>query len=394
MAANRPSGDVPVAPTLQTNGIVFAPADGFLRLLLVNALLTIATLGLYRFWARAAEWREICARVRIDGDPLEYVGSGADGLRRFLAAAAAIAALLAVLRLAWLWLATSASWPVAVAMTLLGAAMVWPVAVMAAHERYRHRVEHLLWRGIRFGYHGTLRGYVRLWLVGVAALVASGGFAWPRIRWDLLRYRMTHTTLGDRNLACAEMPRHVRQWGRAAVGAVWLVGLAWLLPASLAPALPRPNLLVGAALLWVVLTDRRHHAQAALVAPSLGDAHLAWRGPPAIAGAGAFLYGLVLVLALLALAMVGRVVDFGAALDALAVRLDPLALQALSIGAILALLALHRVLRVGLLTSEHWRSQCGQLELRGAEALAALRQRPATAPVARTGFADAMTGGV
>ena len=113
-----------------------------------------------------------------------------------------------------------------------------------------------------------------------------------------------------------------------------------------------------------------------------------------MAAAGAFLYGLVVVLVLLAVAMVGRIVDFGAALDALAVWLDPLALQVLSIGAILALLAMHRVLRVGLLTSEYWRSLCGQLDLRGAAALAALRQRPATAPVARTGFADAVTGGV
>lgn len=394
MAASGPPGDTPVAPIQQKTGIVFAPADGFLRLLLRNALLTIATLGLYRFWARAAEWREICARVRVDGDPLEYVGSGADGLRRFLAAAAVIAALLALQRLAWPWLGAGASWPVVAAMTLLATAMVWLVAVAAAHERHRHRVEHLLWRGIRFGYRGSLRAYVRLWLGGVVALVASGGLAWPRIRWDMLRYRITHTTLGDRAFVCGEMPRHVGQWGRAAVAAVWLFALAWLLPHSVAPALPRPNLLVAAGLLWVVLTDRRHHAQAALVAASLGDAHLVWRCAPPVAAAGAFLYGLVVVLVLLAVAMVGRIVDFGAALDALAVWLDPLALQVLSIGAILALLAMHRVLRVGLLTSEHWRSLCGQLDLRGAAALAALRQRPATAPVARTGFADAVTGGV
>ena len=55
-------------------------------LALKNALLTIVTLTLYRFWARTAMRRRLWSRAWIMGDPLEYTGTGWELFRGFLIA--------------------------------------------------------------------------------------------------------------------------------------------------------------------------------------------------------------------------------------------------------------------------------------------------------------------
>src|SRR5262245_59455913 len=49
-----------------------------------NALLSLVTLTLYRFWARASMRRRLWARTSVLGDPLEYSGTGWELFRGFL----------------------------------------------------------------------------------------------------------------------------------------------------------------------------------------------------------------------------------------------------------------------------------------------------------------------
>ena len=56
----------------------------FLPIALTNLLLTIVTLGVYRFWAKARERRYLWSRTRFIDDPLEWTGTGKEMFVGFL----------------------------------------------------------------------------------------------------------------------------------------------------------------------------------------------------------------------------------------------------------------------------------------------------------------------
>ena len=56
----------------------------FLKVLIVNGILTILTLGIYRFWAKTKVWRFFWSNVRFLDDPLEYTGTGGELFVGFL----------------------------------------------------------------------------------------------------------------------------------------------------------------------------------------------------------------------------------------------------------------------------------------------------------------------
>jgi uncharacterized membrane protein YjgN (DUF898 family) len=60
------------------------PTESFLILAIRNFGLTLATFGLYHFWARVETRRRVHRAIHIDGAPLDYSGSGREGLMSFL----------------------------------------------------------------------------------------------------------------------------------------------------------------------------------------------------------------------------------------------------------------------------------------------------------------------
>ena len=56
--------------------IEYVDKPGLLRIALINALLFVVTLSLYRFWAKTNVRRHIWGCVHVNGEPLEYTGRG------------------------------------------------------------------------------------------------------------------------------------------------------------------------------------------------------------------------------------------------------------------------------------------------------------------------------
>src|SRR5437868_5951300 len=73
---NAPNGAS--APTGEAVGIAYVPQPGLLRTAIINAILNVITLGIYRFWARTNVRRHIWSCVHINGEPLEYTGTGTE----------------------------------------------------------------------------------------------------------------------------------------------------------------------------------------------------------------------------------------------------------------------------------------------------------------------------
>jgi len=167
-------------------------------IVLINTLLNIITLTLYRFWAKTRVRRFLWSRTTLLGDPFEYTGSGKELFLGFL-----IVLFVVVLPAIGLNVAAEYFWaeedPVRygtfmfifymVALFLLG---------VAIYRARRFRLSRTAWRGIRPALTGSSVIYG---LINMAIYLANGatfGWAVPWGRLRLMEQMMSHTYFGDR----------------------------------------------------------------------------------------------------------------------------------------------------------------------------------------------------
>lgn len=173
----------------------FQPEAGLNRLVLRNALLEVATLRLYRFWARTDLRRHLWASLKIGDDGLEYTGQGWE---LFLGFAIAFTAYipLAYLLSSFFVVNTDA------ALATLVFNGWWLIAIfLAAAGRYSARgyqLSRTLWRGIYAGQDGSRWAYASRYIIWSAAFCVTGGLSVPWACENLARYRVRHTIWGDR----------------------------------------------------------------------------------------------------------------------------------------------------------------------------------------------------
>src|SRR3954470_2102207 len=106
-----------------------------------TGLLTILTLGIYRFWARTRTRRYLWAHVLLGEDRLEYSGTGGELFRGFLRVALIFAPLsiaIAILDATLLPGINSVQLPVLVVLAIIG-----------RYYARRYRLTRTRWRGIR-----------------------------------------------------------------------------------------------------------------------------------------------------------------------------------------------------------------------------------------------------
>lgn len=165
-----------------------------LQLVLKNMVLTVLTLGIYRFWAKTAVRQGFWRHISIAGERLEYTGTGGELFVGFLIATCVLLPFFAV---------TSIVEPIA-SISATGA-VVWNgvyffglflLTQTAIFRMRRYRLTRTMWRGIRCGLDGETWDYVkaatRYWLLVIVTL----GFAYPWMRAELSRHLMTRTRFG------------------------------------------------------------------------------------------------------------------------------------------------------------------------------------------------------
>ena len=164
-----------------------------------NLALSLATLGLYRFWGTVRFRRHLWAHQAFLGSRLEYAGTGGELFRGFLKALLVVAPLLLLVSLAETLIAHRS----AVAWTFFAAKLAGLTYFvgMAGHAARRYVASRTAWRGLRFTLAGSpwRFGFVSL---GWAALsLLSLGLAHPfavaaQARWTNGRLRLGTEPLG------------------------------------------------------------------------------------------------------------------------------------------------------------------------------------------------------
>ncbi|MCK0140904.1 DUF898 family protein [Aliiroseovarius sp. F20344] len=165
-------------------------------LALRTSILTVLTLGFYRFWAKTRLRRYYWSAIRPGGAPLEYVGDPLEKLLGFLVAVVFMAFYIGIVNLILMYFSFAlfnANYA-AYGLSFLG---LTPIIFFAQYRARRYILARTRWRGIRFGLEPGAWGYcwraIIHWIVAICTL----GLLWPLTTLWLEKYRVSRTYYGD-----------------------------------------------------------------------------------------------------------------------------------------------------------------------------------------------------
>jgi uncharacterized membrane protein YjgN (DUF898 family) len=181
------SNTPPAAPVRQR--IIFHATGGeYFRIWIVNLLLTIATLGIYSAWAKVRRNQYMYSCTELAGASFEYHGKPLPILKGRI-----IALVLIILYNVALRVSFTAG---LLMMVAVGAVLPWLVL-----NSLRFRLFYTSYRGIRFGFGGTLKSaYVHFLLLPIL-YVLSLTLALPFVHQRLKRYQHSESRFGAQHFA-------------------------------------------------------------------------------------------------------------------------------------------------------------------------------------------------
>ncbi len=166
-----------------------------LKLALWSSILTVLSLGLYRFWMKTRLRRYYWSAIRPGGQPLEYVGEPLEKLLGFLIAVTFLAFYIGIVNLLLMFLSFSIMnnnlW--AYGLSFIG---ILPILFYARYRARRYILARTRWRGVRFGMEQGAWGYSWRALLHWAITILTAGLLWPRMTFALEKYRTDRTYFG------------------------------------------------------------------------------------------------------------------------------------------------------------------------------------------------------
>jgi uncharacterized membrane protein YjgN (DUF898 family) len=166
------------------------------RLALKTGVLTVLTLGFYRFWMKTRMRRYYWSAIRPGGIPLEFVGRPTEMLIGFLTAVVFLAFYIGVVNLLLMFVSFSVFSGEAPAYVVSFIGLV-PMIFFAQYRARRYILARTRWRGIRFGLEPGVAGYVWRAALWWLLTLASAGLLWPLKTFALEKYRTDRTWYGD-----------------------------------------------------------------------------------------------------------------------------------------------------------------------------------------------------
>lgn len=207
-------------------GLTFSQSGtwgGIVPIALLNAVLNIVTVTLWRFWGRTRVRRYLWSTTHINDSPLEYTGTGWELFRSFI-----VVMLIVLLPIYAVMFAGQLLLPPEQFMMIFAAAYI-PILLLfswlfglAVWIARRYRLSRTTWRGIRFGQAGSANGYA--WATigyGLLTLITLGWYS-PAAEMRLTRRLWRETYYGDR-------PFHITQGDEGLAGPLYpSFALAWV----------------------------------------------------------------------------------------------------------------------------------------------------------------------
>lgn len=162
-------------------------------------VITILTLGFYRFWMKTRLRRWYWSSIRPGGVPMEYTGDPVEKLLGFLMAVVVMAFYIGIVNLILMFVSFSllANNFAAYAVSFLGVIPIW---FYALYRSRRYVLARTRWSGIRFGLDQGAWGYAGRALVHWLVTICTLGLLWPRMTFYLEKYITDRTWFGTARL--------------------------------------------------------------------------------------------------------------------------------------------------------------------------------------------------
>jgi len=167
----------------------------FARIALPNLLLTIVTLGIYRFWATARERRYLWSRTRFVDENLEWAGTGMELFIGFVMVFVLFGIPYFGLSFVAQALVARGYESLGIALSAFAALAIFYLLGVARFRALRYRLSRTRWRGIRGGSDtaGFLFGLSYMWKTAVGWIPAGLLLPWSMTslwneRWSKMSF--------------------------------------------------------------------------------------------------------------------------------------------------------------------------------------------------------------
>lgn len=191
------------------SGRYFGQSGPLFWLYIRTSLLTLVTLGIYRFWAKTRIRKYIWSATAGGEDSFEYTGTGLEKFLGFLVAIVILAIFLGLLNILLVFAGLNVmgafdgtgSELAQIAVIYANLLALLPLMLFAAYRARRYKLARTRWRGLRFGMDNGAWGYVLRALGYYLLVVLSLGILTPLATFRLEKYMIDRTWYGDARMA-------------------------------------------------------------------------------------------------------------------------------------------------------------------------------------------------
>jgi uncharacterized membrane protein YjgN (DUF898 family) len=194
----RSAGKISAPPTTRPSqkGLTVGfhgTGGGLFKIMLINWILTIFTLGIYYFWGKTKVRRYLCDQSSFAGDRFYYHGTGGELFK----GAVIFGAILSILKggtfaAGTIWGPQAELW----AQLMMPYVIVFllPVIMVGA---FRYRLSRTAWRGIRFSFRGMRKSALWLYIKGYLSTLLTLGLYWPYFSIKKQKFWRTNAYFGS-----------------------------------------------------------------------------------------------------------------------------------------------------------------------------------------------------
>lgn len=161
---------------------------------IVNAFLTMCTLGIYSFWAKAKVRRYLYSQLEFRKERFVYHGTGKEA---FLGAIKVVGLYVCVVLGAVVLTMLGIPGMDVLASLLIGALnlALFPIAMVGARK---YRLSRTSLHGIRFSFRGNVKDFLKIFVPGALLTGLTLGIYFPFLRANMQRYLLDHSYYGNR----------------------------------------------------------------------------------------------------------------------------------------------------------------------------------------------------
>lgn len=168
----------------------YGSGGDYFKILIVNTILSILTLGLYYPWAKEKKLKYLYSKNTFDETPFVFSGTGKEMFKGFIKAIGIFILIYGI------FLSLLFTGHTAIALLFFYAALIALIPI-ALHGAYRYRMAKTSWRGIRFGYNGDRKELIGLFVKGFLLTVVTLGIYGAWFSMNIRRYMLSNIKVGN-----------------------------------------------------------------------------------------------------------------------------------------------------------------------------------------------------